>query len=405
LLREFKFAVHDSSEFANVVSTAGTSIEICESQKRIFKRLNSIVWEERYNENQVENKKLKFETGKSRDVLDNSIKEYGFVNFKEHNDEFGDKKEVYNFGNSEQKKKIINPLKIGNGKVPILSIGKDGNCCGKKFGEFNNPMSVCVNSEGNIIIADCNNHKIQVFDEHGVFVKQIESSGYVKEFVFVKQIESSGYVKEFMLPQGICVDDSDNIYMTENSSNNRIHVFGLKTKNGYLGGICIDRINKNNIIVSDYKNHRICIHNNKGEFIREFGSFGVGAGKLNKPIGMCVDSQNRIIVSECGNHRVQVFDQVGNHIKFIGEKDNLLIEPRQICIDPNDNLYVGNWSDKRHPIQVFNTVSGKFVHSINIHDKSDPDRSYPVGVAIHKKLNALIVVDNYRHAVLAFDSD
>lgn len=44
-------------------------------------------------------------------------------------------------------------------------------------GQFTEPSGVCVNGNGDIIIADTNNHRIQVFDKDGKFKFQFGECG------------------------------------------------------------------------------------------------------------------------------------------------------------------------------------------------------------------------------------
>ena len=50
-------------------------------------------------------------------------------------------------------------------------------CEGTKDGEFTRPNGVTVDDEGNIIVADSRNHRIQVFSSSGVFLKKFGTNG------------------------------------------------------------------------------------------------------------------------------------------------------------------------------------------------------------------------------------
>ena len=49
----------------------------------------------------------------------------------------------------------------------------------------------------------------------------------------------------------------------------------------------------NQIVVSDFSNHRIQVVDEKGGFACVFGSSGSGDGQLNGPYDVVVDSQGR----------------------------------------------------------------------------------------------------------------
>jgi uncharacterized protein YegP (UPF0339 family) len=76
---------------------------------------------------------------------------------------------------------------------------------------------------------------------------------------------------EFVLPQGVALDSSDNVYIGE-------------------GG-----------------NHRIQKFSSSGTFITKWGSHGEGDGEFIAPSGVAVDSSDNVYVTDQGNTRIQKF--------------------------------------------------------------------------------------------------
>lgn len=69
------------------------------------------------------------------------------------------------------------------------------------------------------------------------------------------------------------------------------------------------------------------IYNKEGDYIKSFGGPGNGAGQLNSPHGVWVDTRNPaspvLLVADRGNNRIQIFDLDGNHLSFVTDEQNM----------------------------------------------------------------------------------
>ncbi|PRD32945.1 UNVERIFIED_CONTAM: nhl-1 [Trichonephila clavipes] len=127
---------------------------------------------------------------------------------------------------------------------------------GTDIGCFTWPRGVCVGNDNNIVVADSNNHRVQVFTSSGKFIQQFGSYG-----------SADG---EF----------------------------------DCLAGITVNRIGQ--YIVSDRYNHRLQVFDPNGRFIRAFGCEGRMDGKFSYPWGVATDNLGFIYVCDKENHRIQV---------------------------------------------------------------------------------------------------
>ena len=132
-------------------------------------------------------------------------------------------------------------------------------------GQFTEPSGVAVNAQNDIIVADTNNHRIQIFDREGRFKLQFGEFG-----------KRDGQL----------------------SYPNRVAVFKA------TGDI---------VVTERSPTHQVQIYNQFGQFIRKFG-----ASILQHPRGVTVDSKGRIIIVECKVMRVVIFDQFGNILYTLG---------------------------------------------------------------------------------------
>ncbi|MBT2741985.1 6-bladed beta-propeller [Bacillus sp. ISL-77] len=141
-----------------------------------------------------------------------------------------------------------------NGKL-ILTLGK----AGEKDGEFRAPNAVTADKDGNIYVVDTGNQRVQIFDKKGKFKKTINGSedgngsstlvnprgiginsdgnifvvnnlthyiyGFDANGKKLFQFGGMGDENEqFYLPNGLFIDDTDHIYITD-TLNQRVEVY------------------------------------------------------------------------------------------------------------------------------------------------------------------------------------
>jgi len=100
------------------------------------------------------------------------------------------------------------------------------------------------------------------------------------------------------------------------------------------------------VFVADgYGNNRIVHFNDRGQFVRTWGSLGAAPGQFSLPHSIAFDSRGRLFVADRNNARVQVFDQAG---RFLDEWRDLLV-PWHIVITERDEIYVCGSSPMRWP--------------------------------------------------------
>lgn len=202
-------------------------------------------------------------------------------------------------------------------------------------GQFTEPSGVAVNAQNDIIVADTNNHRIQIFDKEGRF-----------KFQFGEVGKRDG---QLLYPNRVAVvKTSGDIIVTERSPT-----------------------------------HQIQIYNQYGQFVRKFG-----ANILQHPRGVCVDNKGRIIVVECKVMRVIIFDQLGNVLNKFGCSKHLEF-PNGVVVNDRQEIFISD--NRAHCVKVFD-YEGNFLRQIG----GEGITNYPIGVGINAA-GEITIADNHNN--------
>ena len=213
---------------------------------------------------------------------------------------------------------------------------------------------VAVSREGEIAVADRNNHRILITDITGQCKRTPGRCG-----------DKPG---EFCLIHGVAFTSAGDIVVVD-GINNRVQV----------------------------------LNKDSGDVIRCFGSHGSAAGQFSHPEGVSVDSSDRIIVTDSCNHRVQVFSSTGEFLFKFGDQlegEQKLDKPAR-CVNVNNVFIVSDTCNCC--IEVFDT-NGNFLYKIGGIGSENGKFICPIGLAVDGKGN-LFVCDSMRGQVLMMTVD
>jgi Gluconolactonase len=186
--------------------------------------------------------------------------------------------------------------------------------------KFNQPLDVAVDSDGNVYVADNNNHRIRKISPAGEVTTLAGSTSGFKD--------GQGTEASFTNPSGIAVDKDNNVLVADRL-NNRIRMItpggqvttlagdgvagsldGDAANARFSGPYGVDVNDKGVIVVADLANNRIRMID-KGKVITIAGTVGgfvdgVGASaRFNQPTDVAVTSDGTIYVADLGNHRIR----------------------------------------------------------------------------------------------------
>uniref|UniRef100_A0A915MVT2 B box-type domain-containing protein n=1 Tax=Meloidogyne javanica TaxID=6303 RepID=A0A915MVT2_MELJA len=251
----------------------------------------------------------------------------------------------------------LNSLQKGGGdmdlSVPILypprsQIKRQKMTYNCKFGEFGvmegqftEPSGVAVNAQLDIIVADTNNHRIQVFDREGRFKFHNQYGQFIRKFG----------AQILQHPRGVCVDSKGRIVVVEckvmrvlifDMFGNILHKFSCSRYLEFPNGVCTTE--KEEILISDNRAHSIKVFNYEGQFVRQIG----GEGITNYPIGVGINSKGEIVVADNHNNfNLTIFSQDGTLIGACESKvkhaqcyDVALLEDSVVLASKDYRLYM-----------------------------------------------------------------
>ena len=165
---------------------------------------------------------------------------------------------------------------------------------GKRDGEFISPVSLCMDGEGRVIVAEFGNSRVQVISEDGRPVFKFGDSGPGKL----------------------------------NHPTACIH-------------------HQNRFIVSDWGKNCVKVFDNSGKFLYNIGERGKGDVQMNNPTGLCLEkcgNHYNLLVCNRFNGRVDQFTVEGC---FTGKTVDKLQEPKGITTTPDGCILVSDFKTKK----------------------------------------------------------
>jgi len=281
-----------------------------------------------------------------------------------------------------------------------MVIGREG----VDDGELSSPTGIALDKDGNIYVADTDNHSIQKFDKAGTFLARWGG-------------EPSSQEGQFYYPRGLAVGPDDVVYVAD-SGNNRVQKFDLEGnvqkawgKFGFawrgadMGrfdvpwGLTTDQ--DGNVYVSDTSNSRIQKFQADGQPLLKWGRDGSFDGAFFFPRGVAVDFVGNIYVADESNNRVQKFDTRGSFLTKWGREGSgpgQFKSPWGIACDALGNVYVVDSGN--HRIQKFDG-NGTFLCSFGNRGKTEGQLNFPYGIAVDKE-GCVFVVDSGNNRVLKY---
>ena len=207
------------------------------------------------------------------------------------------------------------------------------------------PRHMATDSNGNVFIADSDNHKVRVVNSAGIITTYAGTGAYG-----FSGDGGAASLAQFHYPYDITIDSNGNKFIADNSYENirKVDTAGIiSTYAGSTAGISgstgdngaassarlssaygIVADSNNNIYISDLGNNKIRMVSSSGIITTyagtgTYGSLGDGgaatSAQLNGPHGLCTDSNGNLFIAEAyGNFVVRKVSSSGIITKFAG---------------------------------------------------------------------------------------
>ncbi|XP_014783460.1 tripartite motif-containing protein 2 [Octopus bimaculoides] len=215
-----------------------------------------------------------------------------------------------------------------------LRFGKKGrgrNC-------FNMPCGIAVTKSGDIVVADSENHRVQIFTSEGILKVKFGSKGIRPD--------------QINYPMCLAMTNEENIAVTD-SVNACIKIF---TQEGNLVQVCgsskffefpygLAISPDGDFVVTDICKHCVTVMTKNGEFSHSFGSYGDSPRDFDHPYFVTVNKQKQILVSDSGNSCIKLFRFDGHLLRSFTLQDfHLSVECyanlQGMCSDADGNTLV-----------------------------------------------------------------
>ena len=210
---------------------------------------------------------------------------------------------------------------------------------------FWNPWALATDSAGNIYVADMNNHRIRKIDSSRN-VTTVAGSGVAGAWG-----DGLGTAAQLNFPAGLVFDSFGNLFFSEHGTSNRIR---MMAPNGNVTTIA---------------------GNGSASYIDGTGT----AATFAYPAGLAFDSFGNLYIADPGNQRIRMITAAtvrttngGVVTTFAGSGTDAFTDatgtsaqfswPSGLCIDTNNNLYIGDVMNRRirmiTPSGVVTTLAG-----------------------------------------------
>ena len=268
-------------------------------------------------------------------------------------------------------------------KTPPTQLGRPV----RVLGGLDRPYGVAVNSAEEVLVTE--SKKIAVFDKKGKKLRDIPT--------------------DVVLPNGIAIDEDDNIYITDcrryclvklNKAGEVLKTVGTRgSDHGAFNDPRGVAVIGDRVFVCDCNNRRLQVFTKERlEFVKTIGSQGQGDEHFKSPLDITQDELGNMYISDFGSNRVKLLNKQGEfQLSFSKKANGQLKSPSGVCV-VDQFVYVVEWGG--HCVSVFSR-DGQFITSFGKDGNKEREFNLPFGICVDCD-SFVYVCDHWNNRVQVF---
>jgi len=276
---------------------------------------------------------------------------------------------------NDEAQNIITEIKskFKDSETPYLLFIREFGPQGFQDGELSTSITLTVDDEDNVYVADRYNHNIQKFNSQGnlllTFSKERNKRDnffrpidicYQNNTIFVvdsfyheiRQFSLDGIplkvinIKYIEKPIGIAVDEELNIFLLDSTKVQKLNINGELEKtfgeNILLNPKEITLNREGNILIIDIDKNPLKLFNKNGYVLDQFGD-----NIIEELVGIAEDKEGNFLLIDRAKDKVLGFDEKGKFLTQYPINQTKLINPLDIATSPHNLVYIAHQGKNR----------------------------------------------------------